>query len=102
MQNPDANANANANTNANTDAIVNTDANANTGASKIAHTQTVQSISAGGQPSAVQPGSGPYTLESSETELTDGRYDFGCWGNFCLSFWCIPRPVSSVALPRAW
>jgi len=93
--------NADANADASTDANANTDANA----SKIADGQTIQSPSAREQPSAVQPESGPYPTQSSQTQaaiqLTHGEYDFGCWGNFCLSFWCIPRPVSSVALPRA-
>jgi hypothetical protein len=63
--------------------------------------QTVQSPS----DSAAQPDSGLHRLQSTQeqgaTQLAEGDYDYGCWGNFCLAFWCIRRPVGPAAPPPA-
>lgn len=33
----------------------------------------------------------PQTPTATQQPAQEGCYDYGCWGNFCLALWCIPR-----------
>ncbi|KAG2034103.1 WD40-repeat-containing domain protein [Suillus americanus] len=53
------------------------------------NTQTGQSSPATAQPTA-QPNSTPQPQSRPQTTIQQPE-DYGCWGNFCLALWCIPR-----------
>ncbi|KAJ8587027.1 WD40 repeat-like protein [Rhizopogon salebrosus TDB-379] len=49
---------------------------------------------------ATRPQPTPHNPQHSQTQAAtqsaEKKHDYGCWGNFCLAVWCIPRVVPAA------